>query len=182
MLTLDSAALSFLYGILGHKLQTCGSSRLSIYKDHAISYAGDLSLVFSHNNEYKYFNLKTGKKFFENSFGEVYHDYSIEYSLHLKTNAEIHLETSVIIEILAYGKLLDIEEFQVYPEIYNAHKEIIKTDEVFLIKCADGECITVAFDKIAPSIEVWFFDNTKHYSTIENNTPYNLNHYIKINA
>ncbi|HLO69280.1 MAG TPA: hypothetical protein VK167_00315 [Flavipsychrobacter sp.] len=181
MLNLAEKDISCLRTLLGYSLRCYSSARLSIYDKYSVSYDGVLALRFSRANEHKTMVLK-GMDFFESLWGKIYHDYSIEYENTTSDNAEVYLNTSPIIEIGVYGKEYNPEEFKAYPSVYAKQNEVKTTDEVFIFKCKNGENITVGFDSISPSIDVWHYNNIEHYVTLEDDKPYTLNYSITINS
>lgn len=187
MLKLDKEHLLFFQNLIGSSFATCSSKGLRIYGRNlnGYSYTFDyiLAVTFNkHNKQQRVVFKGMLEDFFETKLGdEVYHDYSIEYEVDTSKSEEIQFETSPITEILIYGKPFNIEEFKRHSDIYNKHKHIDKTDEVFLFKCENGEHITILFFDSAPGIVLATseYDEALEQSYIPHEFPI-PNHHFKL--
>ena len=187
MLKLDNEHLLFFQNLIGSSFATCSSKGLHIYERNLTGYSYTFDYILAvtfkkHNKQQRVVFKGSPQDFFEGITGaEVYHDYSIEYEADTPKNEEIHLETSPISEILIYGKPLNIEEFKRHPDIYNKHKHIDMTDEIFLFKCENGEQITILFFNSAPGIALATseYDEALQQSYILHEFPM-PNHHLKL--
>jgi hypothetical protein len=171
---------SLLENLLGDRFICLSSTSLTETPDSLKSLEMNM-IVSGHRNEILFdCDYKIG--FFENEEGDVFYDYKIKSASLLNRSlfkSKVTAETSEISQIDIYGRQFNAKDFISYPRLYKKVKSVSDTDDIFVLRCKNGETISLVFHPYFPSIEVFFKKSTLDDFFLEYKNIYHLHRTLK---
>jgi hypothetical protein len=171
---------SILENLLGDRINFLSSTNLDVTSDSVKSL--EMNIIISAQRNEILFNCDYKIGFFENEDGDVFYDYKIKSAslLHRSSfKSKVTTVTSEILQIDIYGRQFNAKDFISYPSLYKKIKSVTDTDDIFVLRCKNGETISLVYHPYFPSIVVFFKKSTLNDFFLEYKNNYHLHRTLK---